>query len=127
LVTAPTLVVLTSITVTGSGGALQQAIDVTWHVTDAFVTSGGFINVQHAVNAANPIWIADQSVPGEEQETIITGVNSGTTYLVRIRAVNSSGRGQRVGAEVHHRLAVHFLTGEPPTWVPISQPCSRCS
>jgi predicted phage tail protein len=90
-VAAPTLLTLTSVTVTGSGGALQQAIDVTWHVTDAFVTSGGFINVQHAVSAVSPIWIADQSVDGADQETLITGVNSGTTYIVRVRAVNSSG------------------------------------
>lgn len=93
-VSAPTGLALFSGTaqllLAGDGTVISRVL-ATWTApADAFVTSGGRIDVQFKKSSATE-WEKAPAVPGDETTTLITGVLDGVSYDVRVRSVNTLG------------------------------------
>jgi len=74
-------------------GTVHSRIRVRWTaVIDAFVTSGGRLEMQYALAAGSPqTWLDAPDIDGGSAETYIAPVEDGVAYDVRVRAVNSYG------------------------------------
>ena len=93
-VSAPTGVALASGTdqlyLRGDGTVFSR-IKVSWDaMSDAFVSSGGRIEIQFKKSSAST-WQDSTAVPGTSEEAYILDVQDGVEYDVRIRAVNALG------------------------------------
>lgn len=76
----------------GPGGQLTARALVVWDATtDVFVLSGGRIDVQWKRTSAAE-WQATPRVDGDQTQTILSPMPDGDAILVRVRAVNASGR-----------------------------------
>ena len=75
----------------GSDGTAHNSLFATWTPpNDAFVTSGGQIQIQHQIFGSSD-WISDPSVAGDSTSVSIPNVTDGQLYNVRIRSVNVVG------------------------------------
>lgn len=93
-------------------GTVFSSIKASWTApNDAFINSGGFIEVQHKPSSAAD-WQADTDVPGDQEFARILDVQDGVAYDVRIRSLSALGsRGNWVTA-VNHVVAGKT---EPPS------------
>jgi len=74
-----------------SDGTVFSRIKVSWdEMTDAFVSSGGFIEIQYKQSSASD-WQNASSVPGDQTFTYILDVQDGAQYDVRIRSKSALG------------------------------------
>ncbi len=70
-------------------GTVASRIKVTWtQVPDQFVISGGKIEVQFK-KSADTLWEDSSSTAGDQTMTLVSPVEDGIAYDVRIRAVNT--------------------------------------
>ena len=81
----------TSILYRRGDGTIAPRIKVSWaSLSDYFLTSGGFIEVQFKPSADGS-WIDSTRVPASSTTTYITDVQDGVYYDVRARSVNAFG------------------------------------
>ena len=72
-------------------GTVFSRIKASWTApADAFVTSGGLIEIQHK-RSADSVWQPSQFAGGADLAAFILDVQDGVAYDVRLRAVNGIG------------------------------------
>jgi Putative phage tail protein len=85
-------------------GTVFSRIKASWTPpADAFVTSGGRIEVQHK-KTADAVWQPSQFAPGDAAAAYILDVQDGQAYDVRIRAVNGIGVASAWAAAANHAV-----------------------
>lgn len=114
-VAAPTGLTLesgTNVLAIRGDGTVQTRLKCSWTApADAFVLSGGHIEIQQK-KSADSEWIPATTVPGSDIEAYLLDVEDGTSYDVRIRATNGIG-----AASVWLTVTSHMVMGksEPPS------------
>lgn len=87
-------------------GTVTSRAFVSWtSVTDEYVRSGGFVEVQYRKTTSRTLdWEKAANVPGTESGTYILDVEDGKTYLFRARAVNNLGVRSGWGSPISHTI-----------------------
>ena len=117
-VTAPTGLALTSgtnVLAIRGDGTVQTRLRVAWTApADAFVLSGGHIEIQQK-KSADTDWLPAATVRGSDTECYLLDVEDAAAYDVRLRAVNGMG-----AASAWLAVTGHTVLGksEPPSDVP---------
>ena len=100
---------LTGVSVTSGNSTLLQLSDgtilsrarVSWtQHTSAFVTAGGYIEIEWQ-KVGSDTWITTPQVAGDATTAFIGPIDDLSAVLIRIRAVNASGRASAWGTEPH--------------------------
>jgi hypothetical protein len=83
----------TTTSVVGADGVARSQILVTWPApTDAFVLSGGQVEIQYQqVSSPAGPWTAGPTVAPNVTQAYIGGVTDGAQYVVQVRFVNAAG------------------------------------
>ncbi|MHC1701480.1 MAG: phage tail protein [Humidesulfovibrio sp.] len=93
-VAAPTALTLasgTDVLAIRGDGTVQTRLKCAWTApADAFVLSGGHIEIQQK-KSADSAWLAAMTLPGADTEAYLLDVEDGTAYDVRLRATNGLG------------------------------------
>jgi len=93
-VAAPTALTLasgTDVLAIRGDGTVQTRLKCTWTApADAFVLSGGHIEIQQK-KSADASWLPALTQPGADTEAYLLDVEDGAAYDVRLRAVNGLG------------------------------------
>jgi hypothetical protein len=74
-------------------GTVVTRVLLTWtQSSDVFVVQGGTIQIQYSRPLDPGLWTSVPNVSGADTSTYIVGAPDGVQIVIRIRAVNSSGR-----------------------------------